>query len=48
MSGEMKYVDGFEQRMNLLHPTTVEMNDFLHVWKPTLTTGIEEFIISLR
>mgnify|MGYP003262629415 CR=1 FL=1 len=48
MSGEIQYVDGFEKRMNLLHPTMVEMNQFLHAWKPTLTTGVEEFINSLR
>lgn len=48
MAGEVSYVEGFEKRMNLLHPTIEQMNSFLKSWKPTLTSGVKEFISYLQ
>ena len=48
MAGEISYVEGFEKRMNLLHPTIEQMNAFLSSWNPTLTAGAKEFISYLQ
>lgn len=48
MAGEISYVEGFEKRMNLLHPTIYQMNSFLRNWNPTLTSGVKEFISHLQ
>ena len=48
MAGEISYVEGFEKRMDLLHPTIDQMNSFLRKWNPTLTSGVKEFISYLQ
>ena len=48
MAGEISYVEGFERRLNLLHPTIDQMNSFLRNWNPTLTSGVKEFISYLQ
>ena len=48
MSGAMSYVEAFEKRINLLSPSQEQFCSFLHLWKPILSPGVQQFIEELK